>query len=169
MQIQDELKMKKKSDYTIEVKTMCVRETGEAQQRIRTPNDMFRLWKNSVTMASWFSPDKESMVAFLLTAKNICRGFEMVTMGLLDASLVHPREIYRTAIVGNAAAITLAHNHPSGDPTPSAEDIRITKQLIEAGKIVDIKLQDHVIIGDLYATEVRQRMFSLREENICVF
>ena len=64
-----------------------------------------------------------------------------------DASLVHPREVFRGAIRNGACSVILAHNHPSGDCTPSAEDIRITKNLVEAGKIIDIKVMDHVVIG----------------------
>jgi DNA repair protein RadC len=70
-----------------------------------------------------------------------------VTRGILNASLAHPREVFREAIRMSAAAVIVAHNHPSGDPTPSAEDIQITRQLLETGKIVDIQLLDHIIIG----------------------
>ncbi|HST07808.1 MAG TPA: JAB domain-containing protein, partial [Gemmatimonadaceae bacterium] len=70
-----------------------------------------------------------------------------VTRGLLNSSLVHPREVYREAIAGRASAIILVHNHPSGDPTPSPDDRVVTEQLVQAGKVLDIPVQDHVIIG----------------------
>ena len=91
----------------------------------------------------------------------------MASLGLVNASLVHPRVIFRCAITDNATAVVLVHNHPSGDPTPSAEDIRITRQLIDAGKILDIKVLDHVIVGrpnDGAAGEL-----SLREAGLCSF
>ena len=71
----------------------------------------------------------------------------LVTRGLLDASLVHPREVFREAIAERAAAVILVHNHPSGDPTPSAEDRAVTAQLVAAGRLLDIPVHDHVIVG----------------------
>ena len=70
-----------------------------------------------------------------------------VTRGLLNSSLVHPREVFREAIAENAAAIILVHNHPSGDPTPSPDDRITTEQLVQAGRVLDIPVQDHIIIG----------------------
>ncbi len=76
--------------------------------------------------------------------------FDLITVGILNASLVHPREVYRRAIKEGASTIILAHNHPSGNSEPSEEDKEITTRLIEAGKIIGIELVDHVIIGDKY-------------------
>jgi DNA repair protein RadC len=74
-----------------------------------------------------------------------------VTRGLLDSSLVHPREVFRAAISEAAAGIILVHNHPSGDPTPSAEDRAVTRQLVAAGQLLDLPVHDHVIVaGDRY-------------------
>jgi DNA repair protein RadC len=70
-----------------------------------------------------------------------------VTKGILDASFAHPREVFREAIRTSAAAIIVAHNHPSGDPTPSAEDLRSTRQLVETGRVVGIQVLDHIVIG----------------------
>jgi len=72
----------------------------------------------------------------------------VITRGLLNGSLVHPREVFRAAIVAGAAGIILVHNHPSSDPTPSPEDRAVTKQLVEAGRLLDLPVYDHVIIGD---------------------
>ncbi len=84
----------------------------------------------------------------LLDAKNRLKTQPLtVSQGLLDASLVHPREVFRQAIARNCAAVILSHNHPSGDPAPSAEDLRVTRQLVAAGKVIDIRVLDHVIIG----------------------
>ena len=113
--------------------------------------------------------EQESFVVISLDRKNGALSTEIVTSGLLDASLVHPREIFRCAILRNAAAIVLAHNHPSGDPTPSAEDVRITRQLIEAGRILDIKVLDHVILGLPTEKGGKRKFISLREEGVVSF
>jgi DNA repair protein RadC len=80
------------------------------------------------------------------------------------SGLVHPREVFRAAILDGAGAIILAHNHPSGDPTPSSEDIRITRQLVEAGKILDIEVLDHVVVG-----RGERPFLSLRESGLVSF
>jgi DNA repair protein RadC len=86
----------------------------------------------------------------------------------VDASLIHPREVFRKAIQGNCAAVIIVHNHPSGDPTPSAEDVRVTRQLVQAGRIVGIKVVDHVVIGRRVA-ERRSDHVSLREAGLVDF
>lgn len=90
---------------------------------------------------------KEVFHAVLLDAQNGMLRDVVVSEGTLSASLVHPREVFKPAILESAAALILVHNHPSGDPTPSKEDIRLTRQLVECGKLLDLKVHDHVIIG----------------------
>jgi DNA repair protein RadC len=92
--------------------------------------------------------DREHFVALLLDTQNQIIGIHTVTVGTLDASLIHPREIYKAAILANAASVVLAHNHPSGDPTPSAEDRAVTRQIRSAGKTIGIEVLDHIIVGD---------------------
>jgi DNA repair protein RadC len=104
---------------------------------------------------------EEFQVLLLNVRKRLIR-MEEISHGLLDTILVHPREVFRAAIVANAAAIVLVHNHPSGDPTPSEADIKVTRDLIRAGQLLKIEVVDHVIIGR--ATPERQKDFvSLRE------
>lgn len=91
-------------------------------------------------------PVEEFHVAVLDSQHRLERDIA-VTRGLLNSSLVHPREVFREAIAENAAAIILIHNHPSGDPTPSSDDRVVTEQLVQAGRVLDIPVQDHVIIG----------------------
>lgn len=91
-------------------------------------------------------PVEEFHVAILDSQHRMERDIT-VTRGLLNSSLVHPREVFREAIAENAAAIILIHNHPSGDPTPSADDRMTTDQLVQAGRVLDIPVQDHIIIG----------------------
>lgn len=92
--------------------------------------------------------DREEFLLVPLDGKNRALGFHVVSVGTLTASLVHPREVFKIVLLANAAAIILVHNHPSGDPTPSAEDIAITKRLQEAGDLLGIRILDHVVIGD---------------------
>ena len=91
---------------------------------------------------------KEYLRVILLNTKNCVISTEDVSIGSLNASIVHPREVFFEAIRKHAASIIICHNHPSGDPTPSNEDISITKRLKECGKIIGIELLDHLIIGD---------------------
>jgi len=102
--------------------------------------------------------DRECFVVFLLNNKNHIIAEELVTVGILNASLVHPREVFKSAITASAASIIIAHNHPSGDTGPSAEDRVVTKRLKEAGAILGIPLLDHVISGPL------AKYFSFKEE-----
>jgi DNA repair protein RadC len=95
----------------------------------------------------------------LLDAQNGLLRDVVVSEGTLSASLVHPREVFKPAIVESAASIILLHNHPSGDPTPSREDIRLTRQLVECARLLDLRVHDHVIIG-------RGRFVSLAERGI---
>ena len=91
---------------------------------------------------------KEQFVVILLNNKNKVIGTEVVSEGSLSSSIVHPREVYAPAILHHAAAIMVAHNHPSGDPKPSTEDAEVTRMLARSGKVLGIPMIDHVIIGD---------------------
>lgn len=91
---------------------------------------------------------KEHFRILLLDTKNQIITTEEISIGTLNASIVHPRDVFRAAIKRNANSIILIHNHPSGDPTPSNEDINITRRLLEAGNLMGIKVLDHIIIGD---------------------
>jgi len=90
---------------------------------------------------------KEHLYILMLDSKNRIIKEELISIGTLDSSLVHPREVFKAAIKESAFAIMLVHNHPSGDPSPSDEDLKVTKQIIEAGKILNILVLDHVILG----------------------
>lgn len=92
--------------------------------------------------------DQEHFIALFLNTKNQIIHSQTIFIGTLNSSVVHPREIFREAVRRSSASLIVAHNHPSGDPTPSPEDINVTKRLVEAGKIMGIDLLDHLIIGD---------------------
>lgn len=92
--------------------------------------------------------DREYFGVIMLDTQNNVRGITTVSMGVLNASLVHPREVFKPAILASAANIILFHNHPSGDSTPSAEDRAVTRQLKQAGVVIGIEVMDHVVVGD---------------------
>jgi DNA repair protein RadC len=104
----------------------------------------------------------ESFLVLLLNVRKKLIRVEKISQGLLDTILVHPREVFRAAIAANAAAVVLVHNHPSGDPTPSAADIQVTRDLIRAGNLLKIEVLDHVIIGR--ATAERAKDYSSLKE-----
>lgn len=102
---------------------------------------------------------KEEFCILLLNTKNHVIAVQTVSIGTLNQSLVHPREVFRYAILKNANSIILSHNHPSGDPTPRREDILVTERLIKAGEYIGIKVIDHIIVGNA-------RYISLREKDL---
>lgn len=109
--------------------------------KIATPNDVALQCMD----LAW--QKQENFVVLFLNSKNVLISRELVSIGTLNAALVHPRDVFRLAIEVNAAAMICVHNHPSGDPSPSPEDISLTKRLMESGQIMGIDVLDHVIIG----------------------
>jgi DNA repair protein RadC len=130
------------------------REAGEDQIRVARPEDAYYFLRAS--MRDW---REERFVALLLNTKGILIRDVTVSVGSLDSSIVHPREVFRAAVTASAASVILAHNHPSGDPAPSAEDVRVTKRLSEAGILMGIEVLDHLIIGD-------DRWVSLKQQGL---
>jgi len=99
---------------------------------------------------------KEYFITLHLDGKNKISCMEEVSVGSLNQSIVHPREVFKTALLSSAAAIILIHNHPSGDPAPSREDREITRRLKEAGELLGIRVLDHIIVGESYLSFVEQ-------------
>lgn len=112
-------------------------------RQIRSPEDGYQLIKQFLG-----NVDREHFVVVCLDTKNQPTAINNCHIGSLNASLVHPREVMKTAILSNAASILIGHNHPSGQAEPSQEDIYVTKRLVEAGKIIGIDLLDHIVMGD---------------------
>ena len=104
-------------------------------------------WRENVATAAAFDPDKEHFVVLLLNTRRRLLAHNLVAMGGLDAVAVVPREVFRPAIALAAAALVLMHQHPSGDPTPSDSDIRVTRTLMQAGVLLALPVIDHVIMG----------------------
>jgi DNA repair protein RadC len=131
--------------------------------RGRQPGERLRLGSPAETYAA-YAPlmedlSREVFRVALLDAQNRLLRDRVVSEGTLSASLVHPREVFKPAIVESAASVILLHNHPSGDPTPSREDVRLTRQLAEGARLLDLRILDHVIIG-------QGRFVSLAEQGV---
>ena len=134
---------------------------------IREPEAAYRFLRPVLTAATG-GDMQECMMVLLLDTKSKAIGVPRVaTLGLLDTSPVHPREVFREAVRDGAASVLLAHNHPSGDPTPSKDDIDITRRLVEAGKLLGIRVVDHLICGR--PTESHAGYVSLRERGLVAF
>lgn len=114
---------------------------------IQGPADIQRLVGKALATA-----DREHFMVVLLSTKNHVLAVELVSVGSLSASIVHPREVFKPAIVQSAAAVAFVHNHPSGDTTPSPEDIELTRRLARAGELLGIRVLDHVIVGEDYTS-----------------
>ena len=120
-----------------------VKATGSKKQGIASPKDavgIFRAYLDGL--------DREVFCVALLDTKNRVIGINTVSMGTLNSTIIHPREVFKPACIIGASTIMLCHNHPSGDPEPSKDDKKITARLAEAGKILDITVLDHIVIGD---------------------
>ncbi len=124
------------------------------KEEINSPEAVYRLVAPKLTERK-----KECFFTILLDTRNRHIRTEQVSVGTIDTTLAHPREVFDAAVHDHAPAIILVHNHPSGDPTPSDEDISLTKRLVEAGKVLGIKVLDHIIIGG-------QRYYSFRSRSL---
>ncbi|MDP7979910.1 RadC family protein [Bacillus sp. WLY-B-L8] len=112
------------------------------ERRVRSSEDAFNLVKKFLV-----DSDREYFLVACLDTKNQPTAINICHVGSLNASIVHPREVMKPAILSNSASIIVAHNHPSSDPTPSREDIEVTKRLVKAGEVVGIAVLDHLIVG----------------------
>ncbi|MDR6226425.1 RadC family protein [Desmospora profundinema] len=121
---------------------------------IRSPRDAAEACMDEMRYLS-----QEHFVCLFLNTKNVVIDKKCIYVGTLNASVVHPREVFREAIRKSSAGVICVHNHPSGDPTPSREDIHVTERLFEAGRLLGIDLLDHIIIGD-------SRFYSMKEKGI---
>ena len=130
-----------------EFKVMRVRECLAEPALIDTPERAVEYWHANIATADWFDPAKEAFVVVVVNTRRRIIGHNLVTLGTLDTCQVHAREVFRPVIVAAGGAALLAHNHPSGDPTPSEADIKVTRDLIRAGQLLKIDVLDHVVLG----------------------
>jgi len=152
-----------KSRYS-EVKVLVLRETT-VEWHANSPQGIADYWNGEVVKAAWYNPSQEAMVVMVLNSKMRITAHSLVTLGLVNQTLCHAREVFCAAVAMRAACIVLAHNHPSNDPTPSADDIRCTKELVNSGKILGIDVVDHVIVGEMSSANPRG-WYSLKEAGL---
>jgi len=127
-------------------KLRVVRERSEPysmRKRFTSSTELYAGFRDYFAML-----DREEFVVLCLDNKHQLEGFHVVSVGSVSASIVHPREVFKVALLCNASALVFMHNHPAGDPTPSKEDIEITKRLRECADIFGIRVLDHVVFGD---------------------
>ncbi len=136
-------KYKRINFYTLKM----VKEDSELYEVpvIKSPTEVYQAAKQLLAL---HEEPEEHFCILCLNAKNKIVGVHTISIGSLNASIVHPREVFKAAMLNNASGIICLHNHPSGDPEPSREDIETTRRLVEAGEIMGIKVLDHVIIGE---------------------
>ena len=141
-----------------EFKVVALRDcpVPESMLICETPDQAAEYWRMHVTTNPYFNPEAECFVVILLNTRRRVKGHQLVTIGTLDTILVHPREVFRVAVISSAAAVVLMHNHPSGDPTPSEADIKVTRDLIRAGQLLKIEVLDHVIMGNPNRSSLRE-------------
>lgn len=114
---------------------------------IDNPSQAAEYWNRHVKRHPFFNPEAECCAVLLMNAQMKIRGHVLVSVGTVNCCLVHAREVFRAAIIGSSVSIILMHNHPSGHPSPSIEDITVTRKMSRAGILLGITLQDHVIVG----------------------
>ena len=134
------IKMVKESSFLYQTRT------------VSSPNDAYEMIREQLK-----DLDREQFIIACLNTKNEPTNISVVAVGTLNKAIVHPREVFKTAILSNAANVIAFHNHPSGDTEPSQQDIQLTNRLYEVGELLGIKLLDHLIIGDGTFTSLKEK------------
>ena len=142
---------KRKSAYAYitpkEFKCQVLRETMPAKFLADDPAQCARYWAECVAVNPYFNADVECVIALYLNTRRRVIGHSLITLGTIDTCLVHPREVFKLAFLVNASALIVMHNHPSGEASPSEADIKVTRDLMRAGQLLQVQLLDHVIVG----------------------
>jgi DNA repair protein RadC len=133
--------------YEYMVKALKECPLPESMKTCDTPQAAADYWRMHVAANPYFDAERECFVVLFLNTRRRVKGHQLLTMGTADTLLVHPREVFRLAIITSSSALVLMHNHPSGEATPSSADIAVTRDLIRAGQLLKIEVLDHVIIG----------------------
>ena len=139
-----ELELKKVKGINIELQNFIV----------RSPETAYEIIENTGKLSSKAS---ENFGILCMTTKNKVAGFHILSIGSLNSTIVHPREVFKSAMMNNSSSIILFHNHPSGDPTPSNEDIEMTKRLYDLGEQLGIDVLDHIIVGDCSYVSLKEQ------------
>jgi len=143
------------------VKESC--EKYNVPKRIKSPEDVYIIFQEVLDLKN---EPEEKFCMLTLDTKNAVTGLFIVSHGILNLTTIHPREVFKRALLQNAYAIIVCHNHPSGDCTPSKDDLLLTDRLIEAGKIIGIPVLDHIIIGNDYNI-IGDHYISFKQKGYC--
>ncbi len=137
------------SEMPYEYKVVPLRECATPTQMALgdTPEAAVAYWRANIAKNPYYNPECECLAAIMVNARRRIKGHYLVSIGGQDGVLAAPREIFRLAVLTSANAIILGHNHPSGDPSPSAADLKVTRELIKAGQLLKIEVLDHLVIG----------------------
>ena len=130
---------------------------SEDKKEIIKPEDIYRILRDCLKSEDKVDRDKEHFWVFHLDCRNKIKLIELVSLGTLNASIVHPREVYTRAVGERSAQIIVAHNHPSGEAKPSEDDISLTKRLVKAGEILGIELLDHIVVSSNSFTSFKKK------------
>ena len=141
-------------------RVLCVGEAPPRPLSLDSPEAVASAWRDEIASKPWYDPEKEHMVVFVLNTRYRLKGWHLASLGTVNESMCHPREILRPVVVAAGYAFVIAHNHPSGEPSPSDSDRRVTERVKEAGAMLMVRLLDHVILG------APGRYFSFREAGL---
>jgi DNA repair protein RadC len=150
---------------TYEIKISRVREVP-CSADLNSPDAVINYWKTIIESAAWFDPEKEQLVTIMLDTKLRPTSYALISLGSMNETIAHPREIFRPAIASGAYGFVLMHNHPSGDPSPSEADRRITTKILECSKLLEIRFLDHIIAPTGPSLPGLQPYFSFRDAGL---
>ena len=146
---------------TITLRELTIRytvKTDPSGQRVVVGRQVSTPADSAAVFMTMLQDEATEVFAILcLSTKHRVLAYHEVSRGCLDSTLVHPREVFKAAILANAASVVLAHNHPSGDPTPSPDDMTLTRRLVDAGRLIGVDVLDHIVIGDGRYVSFRER------------
>lgn len=151
--------------YCAEFKVITIRECPTSPDKLERPEDIVTFFRARIATAPSYEPDKEQLFVICLNTKLRLIGWNLVSLGSVNETVAHPREIFRPVIAAGSTHFLLLHNHPSGDPSPSEADRRFTVRIVEGARLLQITLLDHLIVGTSPTTE-DGRYFSFREAGV---
>lgn len=147
-----------KTKSTKAYKVVALRETPLPADlfQLDTPDRAADYFRQTIATDPYFNAEVEGLYVVFLNTRRKVKGHTLASQGTQDTILVHPREVFRAAVIAGAAAVVLIHNHPSGESSPSEADIKVTRDLIRAGDLLKIEVLDHIIIGNQERTSLRE-------------
>lgn len=156
------------SDLLCEIKVVSTRQhfVAEAGGALEKADAIAKVARSFYESASWYDPEKEAVVVIVLDRRSRIKGFNLVSLGTVSASLIAAREVFRPAIALAGSSIILTHSHPTGDPSPSTADIQVTRVIKDAGQVLGIDLYDHIILGDAARNPLGTPFYSFRESGL---